>query len=54
MRGKNGKKGSNMASNTGRGPKAFLRAVGRVLSKINGFCKKKVDQMQVPEAGCLL
>ena len=30
-----------MASNTGRGPKAFLRAVGRVLSKINGFCKKK-------------
>ena len=41
MRGKNGKKGSNMHSNAGRGPKALWRAVRRVLSKINGFCKKK-------------
>ena len=41
MRGKNGKKGSNMHSNAGRGLKALWRAVRRVLSKINGFCKKK-------------
>ena len=30
-----------MHSNAGRGPKALWRAVRRVLSKINGFCKKK-------------